>query len=152
MNSLFEQSLKTLKNQGISLPQGRVTLDAYGDSPELSIALLALIKQGSKRAGSSLLWSYAPSQEPLPAVGDIAIVLDHLQQPALITRNLTVEITPYEQVSAAYAAIEGEGDGSLAYWREVHWAYFARECERLGLAATASMPVVCVTFELLQTL
>ena len=35
------------------------------------------------------------------------------------------------EVTEDFAAAEGEGDGTLAYWRRVHWSYFGRECERL---------------------
>ena len=58
----------------------------------------------------------------------------------------------FDQVTAAYAAIEGEGDGSLAYWRQAHWDDFARECQRLGRTPAPDMPVVCSVFELLQVL
>jgi len=52
-------SVETLITQlavlGIVLPQGPVRVDGYGDSTELSIALLNLIKSGRKRAGTGLL-------------------------------------------------------------------------------------------------
>lgn len=51
--------------------------------------------------------------------------------------------------SSGYAAREGEGDGSLAYWRESHWAFFSRECARIGREPAPDMPVVCAEFELL---
>ena len=86
--------------------------------------------------------------ETVPQVGDMALVVDHLNQPALICRNTQVEIVPYNQVTAEYAAIEGEGDGSLAYWREAHWDFFTRECQRIGREPVETMPVVCTVFEL----
>jgi hypothetical protein len=42
-----------------------------------------------------------------------------------------VATVPFEEVSEEFAAIEGEGDGSLRYWREVHWTYFGRVCKRI---------------------
>ena len=84
----------------------------------------------------------------MPQVGDVALVVDHLNQPALICRNTQVEIVSYHQVTAEYAAIEGEGDGSLAYWREAHWDFFTRECQRIGREPVETMPVVCTVFEL----
>ena len=56
-----------------------------------------------------------------------------------------VEVVLYGEVSAEFAAIEGEGDGSLAYWRRAHWAYFRRECAR---TPSLDVPVVCERFEL----
>ena len=114
-----ETVLAQLTRMGITVPaptEGRVTVDGYGDSPELSESLLALIRSGQKRAGTSLLWTMEEEKDTVPQVGDIALVVNHLNQPALICRNTQVDIVPYNQVTAQYAAIEGEGDGSLAYW------------------------------------
>jgi uncharacterized protein YhfF len=144
---LLIQQLATL---GIPLPPGPVYTDRFGDSAELSEALLALVATGPKRAGTSLLWACEINQQPLPAVGAIEITVDHLNQPALVTRHLSVHVVPFNQVSAAYAAIEGEGDGSLEYWREAHWACFGRACARIGREPTEEMPVVCCVFELLS--
>jgi uncharacterized protein YhfF len=59
---------------------------------------------------------------------------------------------PFKQVSAEFAAREGEGDGSLQSWRESHWDFFSRECRRLGRAPNEAMPVVCTSFDLHRTL
>ena len=47
------------------------------------------------------------------------------------------------------AATEGEGDGSLRYWREVHWAYFGRVCKRIRRVPSPRMPIVCERFEVI---
>lgn len=141
-----------LRARGITLPPGNTILDTFGDSPELSISLLDLIRRGHKRAGTSLLWEHQAEGEPLPRVGDIAIVLDNTHRPALITRNTSVEVVPFNEVTAEYARIEGEGDKSLDYWRKGHWAFFTRVCRTLNREPEQTMPVVCVVFELLQTL
>jgi uncharacterized protein YhfF len=142
--------LPTLAALGIRLPPGPVIVDRFGDSAELSEALIALIVAGPKRAGTGLVWAFEAEAQPIPAVGSIEITVDHLNAPALVTRNTRVEVVPFDQVSAEYAAIEGEGDGSLAYWREAHWAFFSRECARIGRVPTPDMPVVCCVFELLN--
>lgn len=138
--------------QGISLPPGPVRVDGYGDSPELSRELLELIKSGRKRAGTGLLWAYEHDGEPMARAGDIEIVVDHLNQPALVTRIVSSEVVAFDQVTAEYAAIEGEGDGSLAFWRRGHWAFFSRECQRIGREPCETMPVICNVFELLHVL
>lgn len=46
-----------------------------------------------------------------------------------------------------FAAIEGEGDGSLSYWRDAHWRYFGRECHRIGKELSLQMLVVCEQFK-----
>jgi uncharacterized protein YhfF len=126
-----------------------VRADGYGDSPELSEELIELIRSGPKRAGTGLLWAIEEDGESLPQVGDIEIVVNHQFEPALVTRITRVEVLPFDQVSAEYAAIEGEGDGSLEYWRQGHWRFFSRECARIGREPSQEMPVVCSVFELL---
>jgi uncharacterized protein YhfF len=139
-----------LKAHGITLPPGPVHADGYGDSPELSESLLELIRIGRKRAGTGLLWAYEHDGEHIAKAGDIEIVIDHLHQPVAVTRIVTSEVVPFNGVTAEYAAIEGEGDGSLEYWRKAHWAFFSRECKRIGRAPRESMPVVCSVFEVLN--
>lgn len=148
----ISEMIERVRAQGIAIPDGPVRTDAYGDSAELSAELLDLIRSGKKRAGTSLLWSYEAENEPLPELGLIEIVLDHRNEPALVTRITRLEIVPYCQVSAEYAAIEGEGDGSLEYWRDAHWAYFSRECERINRTPSETMLVVCCVFELIAVL
>ena len=58
-----------------------------------------------------------------------------------------METVPFEQVSEEFAATEGEGDGSLAFWRDAHWAAFSRELEGTGRSPRPDMPVVCERFE-----
>ncbi|MBK7062456.1 MAG: ASCH domain-containing protein [Rubrivivax sp.] len=141
--------LATLAAAGVSVPTGRVRIDGYGDSPELSEELLELIRSGPKRAGTGLLWAIEHDKDEMPMVGDIEIVIDHRDQPALLTRIIRVDVVPFNQVGPEYAVIEGEGDGSLEYWRQGHWRFFTRECQRIGREPTHDMPVVCSVFELL---
>jgi len=146
----IESLIAKLSSRGISLPAGPVKADGYGDTPELSEELLALIRTGQKRAGTGLLWAYETDDQALPETGDIEIVVDHNNEPALVTRLTSVEIVPYAEVTPAYAAIEGEGDGSLDYWRRAHWAFFSRECQRIGREPSEAMPVICSIFEVLN--
>lgn len=141
-----------LRQRGITLPAGNPRVGAFGDSEQLSEELLDLICRGKKRGGACLVWSYEAEREALPQAGDIEIVLDHRNEPALICRTTRVEIKPFGNVGADFAAVEGEGDGSLEYWRREHWRYFTRECARLGREPSETMLVVCETFEVLQQL
>lgn len=147
-----EALLAKLAALGVAVPSGRVRADGYGDSPALSEALLELIALGRKRAGTSLLWACETDGQSIPSRGDIEIVVDHLNEPALVTRVIDVSVMAYNEVTAEYAAVEGEGDGSLDYWRKAHWAFFSRECGRIGREPTQTMPVVCSVFELLHVL
>ncbi len=145
-------TIAELKALGIELPAASVSLGSFGDSPELSAELIGLVVQGVKRGTCSLLWAWETEGAPLPRAGEIEIVLDHLDRPALVKRLLKVEIVAYCDVGAEFAALEGEGDLSLAHWRAAHWDFFGRECERIGRTLDETMPLVCETFEVLHIL
>jgi uncharacterized protein YhfF len=141
-----------LAAHGITLPPSPVRVDGYGDTAELSNELTGLIKSGRKRAGTGLLWAYESDGEPIAKAGDIEIVVDHRNRPVLITRIVSSEVIAFNEVSAEYAAIEGEGDGSLEYWRKGHGNFFSRECRRIGREPMQTMPVICNVFEVLHVL
>jgi uncharacterized protein YhfF len=152
MNPSVADLIADLHQRGITLPAGNVRVDYYGDSPELSRLLLAMIRSGQKRAGTGLLWWHEHDGVPFAQAGDIEIVLTHDHQPSIVTRVTRVEVLPYREVGAEYAAIEGEDDGSLDYWRKAHWAYFSRVCASIGKVPTEEMLVVCSVFEVLHVL
>jgi uncharacterized protein YhfF len=142
--------LEKLAALGIDVPAAKVGVGGYGDSPELSHALIELIRAGRKRAGTGLLWALEHDGEAMPEAASIEIVVDHENEPVLLTRLTSVSVVPFDAVTAEYAAIEGEGDGSLDYWRVAHRAFFTRECARIGRTPTDTMPVVCSIFEVLS--
>lgn len=117
------------------------------DDNELSAnALGELVLRGVKRATASLLWTYEAHSKPLPTPGCLSVVMNWQQEPLCVIETTNVDVVPYEKVSEAFAAAEREGDGSLRYWREVHWLYFSRECKRLDKGPSLQMPVVCEQF------
>jgi uncharacterized protein YhfF len=143
-----------LNAKGVELPAGKAHVDEYGDSAEMSAHLLSLIVAGRKRGGACLLWTYEFDKDSLPQVGEIGIIIDHFQQPKIITRTVAVEIFPFREVPAEFAAREGEGEGAeagtLEYWRREHWRYFTRECARINREASQTMPVVCESFDVIE--
>ena len=118
----------------------------FGDSPEMADELGQLVYQGVKTATASLLWEYEYDGEPLPKVSDLSIVRDGGGCPLCIIETTEVKIVPFNQVDARFAHDEGEGDGSLNYWRSVHWSFFCRHCQRIGRESVETMPVVCERF------
>jgi uncharacterized protein YhfF len=117
--------------------------DNQADADEL----VELVLAGRKRATASALWSYEAEDEPVPRPGDFSVVTDWSGAARCVIRTVTVEVVPFDRVSADFAAAEGEGDGSLAFWREAHWAAFSREFEAAGRSPALDMPVVCERFE-----
>ena len=119
----------------------------FADSEAVAHELAELVMAGTKRATAGLLWSAEAEGRAIPQPGDLSVVTLWDGTPRCIIETRIVDILPYDAVPASFAAIEGEGDKSLAYWRRVHWEYFGRVCDRLGRPATLQMPVICEQFE-----
>ncbi len=119
----------------------------FGYGVEQGDSLLACVLDGPKRATAGALWVYEAEGEAVPVPGDYSVILDGHGIARCIIRTTQVDVTPFDEVDAAFAYDEGEGDRSLEYWREAHWPYFVRELAELGREAVPDMPVVCERFE-----
>jgi uncharacterized protein YhfF len=122
---------------------------AFGGGGALGDELARLVLAGKKRATTSLPIEFTAVGDPIPESGSLGIVLDSRSRPVAIIERTKVESVPFEDVGAAYAAIEGEGDGSLVYWKRVHLEYFQDVCSRLGGVFNAKTPVLCQVFRVI---
>ena len=113
----------------------------FGDSERLARELAELVLHGPKRATAGLVWDAEADPTMMPVLGGYSLVTDHAGAPLLIIRTTHVDIRPYRDVDADFAAAEGEGDGSLGFWRAVHWDYFSRRCIALGREASSDSTV-----------
>jgi uncharacterized protein YhfF len=120
----------------------------FGDSEKLARDLAELVLHGSKRATAGLWWDAETDPSMMPVLGGYSLVTDFSGTPLLIIRTTAVDIRPYDAVDADFAAAEGEGDGSLEFWRTAHWAYFSRRCAALGREPRLDMPVILERFAL----
>lgn len=119
---------------------------AFGDSEALASELAALVLSGVKRATAGAVWWYEAKGQRPPKAGDLSIVTDWAGQPLCVIETQRVDLVPFGEVSAEFAATEGEGDGSLEFWRACHRAYFTRECEAAGRNFDEGMLVACERF------
>jgi uncharacterized protein YhfF len=121
---------------------------AFGDSEGLADRLAQLVLHGPKRATAGLLVEFERDGEPLPRVGDHQVVLDGRGLPVCIIRTTAVDVGPLDQVDAAFAWDEGEGDRTLAWWQQAHREFFGRRCQQLGIPFAEDLPVVQERFML----
>ena len=105
-----------------------------------------LVRDGTKTATCGLLWEYEHEGEPLPEVGELGIVLDGDGEPLCLIETTEVHVLPFDQVDAEHAHAEGEGDRTLAYWRDAHWRFFSRLCQKIDRVPSETMPLVCERF------
>jgi uncharacterized protein YhfF len=108
--------------------------------------LAELVLIGTKRATAGLLWSFDAANKQPSKPGDLSVVTNWQGKPMCIIETNVVTVAPFEEVPEDFAAAEGEGDKSLRHWREAHWTYFGRECQRIGKELSLRMPVVCERF------
>jgi|SRR6185312_4383265 len=116
---------------------------AFGDSGELADELLALVLEGKKRA---TCWAVAEGMKGAE-IGKCMVALDGSGRPRAVLRTLELTQRRFDEVDAAFAFDEGEGDRSLDYWRAAHQRYFAR----LKLYQS-DMMLWCERFELVMTI
>lgn len=121
---------------------------AFGDSAALANELGTLVQAGRKRATASLPAEFTSVGLPPPAAGDLSIVLLGDGAPVALIELVEVRHVPFQAVDAAFAADEGEGDGSLAWWQAAHRRYFGRVCARLGGQFDETTTVICQRFRL----
>ncbi len=120
----------------------------FDDNERDANELARLVLAGTKRATAGLLWSFEAVNKPLPKRGVFSVVTNWHSEPQCVIETTNVAVVPFEEVTECFAAREGEGDKTLRHWREVHWSYFCRECERIGKEPNLRMPVVCEEFSL----
>ena len=113
---------------------------AFGDGPALADELLDLVIKGVKTATCST------EDEPnISAPGERWIVLDGSGAPRCVIETVQISYRRYNEVDAAFAHEEGEGDRSLDHWREAHRRYFTR----MG-RFSEDMMLMCERFRLVE--
>ncbi|MGO0604290.1 ASCH domain-containing protein [Brevibacterium linens] len=135
----------TARNCIPDLPEAMPEAWAFGATPEHADDLLALVLAGTKTGTASALWDIEAVGEAVPEVGELSIILDGRGRPRALLETTAIDIVPFYEVTAEHAHSEGEGDRTLAAWREIHERFW-QEHGRRGVSF--EMPVVCERFRL----
>jgi len=125
---------------------------AFGGGGAIADELVDLVLCGTKKATTSLPVEFTSLGESLPEVGSVSIILRASAAPVAIIERIEVKTIPFGEVDDAYAATEGEGDGSLAHWQRAHREYFESVCDRLGGLFDERTPVICQIFRVVWPL
>ena len=129
------------------LPEHRPEAWAFGATPEHADGLLRLVLDGVKTGTASTLRDYEADGDPLPEVGELSIILDGSGAPRAVLETTEVTTVPFDQVTAEHAHAEGEGDRTLAAWRQIHERFWT---EHSADGFAADMLVVCERFRLIH--
>jgi len=119
---------------------------SFGSTPESADELLQLVLDGTKTATAGALWDYEAEGEGLPEVGSLSILVDGRGHPRALITITDVDVVPFDQVGEEHAFLEGEGNRSLEYWREVHEQFFT-DVATHGRGFQPAMPVVLERFK-----
>ena len=109
--------------------------------------LAQLVLDGVKTATSDLLWHLQAQGKPLWRVGDEHVVLDGYWRPVCVIRTTELEQRPFSAVDEAFVRDYGEGDRTIAWWREHVFSWYSTECRQIGCEPTYDMPLLCERFE-----
>lgn len=118
----------------------------YGES--LPNKLIGLVKVGEKKGTSSALDMYG-EDEKKPEEGDLSVITYGDGLPGCIIRTAEVRIKKYCEITEEEARLEGEGDLTLKYWRDVHRHFFKMEYEEAGKVFNEEIPVIFQRFEVI---
>jgi uncharacterized protein YhfF len=115
----------------------------FGDSPEMADELAALVLSGQKTATCG--W---PINSEL-VEGTCSVMLDGRGAPLALIQTLEVRAVPFLEVDAQFASDEGEGDRTLAWWRQAHRQFFRRQPE--GERWSDAEVVQCERFQVIYS-
>lgn len=106
-----------------------------------------LILKDEKTASCSMAHWYDVEGDPMPEVGDLQVVTKWDGEPVCIIEITSVTKCAYQDITAEFAAAEGEGDKSLSWWRDAHWDFFSKECDELNITPREDMTLVLERFK-----
>lgn len=112
--------------------------------------LADLAKRGIKKATSSLKKSYEIENEPLPKEKDLHIITNFSGAAVCMIEVVKVELVPFDKITEDHAKIEGEGDGSLEYWKEGHLKFFKEDAKALNFQFKENDLVVFMIFKVIH--
>lgn len=122
--------------------------DSFHNNEADAKRLADLIVSGKKQAGSMLYFFFEEANADLPAIGTKSIVTDFDGKARAIIEITKVDTIPFNQIPAAYAALDmGTDIESLKKWKKAHWDFFAPAMEQSGKKPTEEMLIVCTWFE-----
>ena len=86
--------------------------------------LVAAILSGAKTSTSGLVLGYERENEPLPRVGRLEAVVDSRDRRVAAIELTEVRVVRLADVDLQHVLDEGEGDESVAQWREGHESFW----------------------------
>jgi len=109
-----------------------------------------LVLTGRKTATCSARRELEAEGGRMPRPGERSIALGGRGEPLRVVETTEVEVRRFCDAGETFAREEGEGDLSLAYWREAHRRFFALTLPAIGRRFAEDMPLVCERFRVIN--
>lgn len=93
------------------------------------------------------VWEFALNDESFPKVGDQYIVTDWFGVAHCIIGTTKLTKIRFGDITAEHAWLEGEGDKSLSYWKDVHKAYYQRQFQGSQYIFNDDMEIIFEEFK-----
>ena len=113
-------------------PTRAVDVFGFGSRCARQRRLRASRGEGEKRATAAWTAAEQAQGNVIPAPGLVSIVTDGFGFPVCALETERVDHVRFADVTEDFAEAEGEGDGSLADWREGHLRYFEQQATEGG--------------------
>lgn len=121
-------------------------VDHFCHEKEPADRLYRLAIDGIKRATTGSVDVCRHHGESILKPGDLSILTNFDETECCVIRTVRSTIKKFSEVTEEDAFIEGEGDKSLAYWRQAHLGFFRAEFAELGLEFSEDREVVFEEF------
>lgn len=123
----------------------------FGDgTKEMGDLLAELVVKGIKTATTTAALVHELEEEPIPQVGEYAIILNGDDEPTAIIQYTQIDLIRMNEVTPAYAAAEGEGDLSYDYWYQEHVNFFTWELGLYEMNFEPDILLVCQSFHVVD--
>lgn len=116
---------------------------AFGSTTQKADALCTLVLEGKKTATCRPIYQF--EDDPAPEPGDRTVLPDGDNRARCVIEFTATDVLAFEEVDAAFAKLEGEGDLSLARWRKDRQKLFTAQ----GYFA-ADMLLLCQHFKVIE--
>lgn len=117
---------------------------AFGGDDEAD-EIARRVVDGEKTATTAAAWAFEADGVPMPAPGDLAIILDARSHPRALIRTTDVRVVPFGEVDESHA--KADGALSLAQWRAEHAEFLRADPAH---PFTDDMALVLETFDVLH--
>jgi uncharacterized protein YhfF len=141
--------IEFLANNPSILPDTPYQTWYFGNSSRQASELAELVIAGVKTATASLLEVNKLQPEKAPIDDGYSVVTNFEGDPMCVIQTTEIRHLPFDAVDETFAFDEGEGDRTLADWRQGHRVYFTREAAELGFQFDQNSVVCCERFRLL---